>query len=44
MFDNIENENMMLKSNLKLFEETIQKKDIEITVSLKNHDFYIDIK
>ena len=35
MFDNIENENMMLKSNLKLFEETIQKKDIEIIVSLK---------
>ncbi|CAI6368867.1 unnamed protein product [Macrosiphum euphorbiae] len=35
MFDNIENENMMLKSNLKLFEETIQKKDIEI-ISLKD--------
>ncbi|XP_016662205.1 interaptin isoform X2 [Acyrthosiphon pisum] len=35
MFDNIENENMKLKSNLKLFEETIQKKDIEIT-SLKD--------
>lgn len=35
MFDNIENENMLLKSNLKSFEETIQKKDIEITVSFK---------
>lgn len=34
MFDNIENENMLLKSNLKLFEETIRKKDTEITVSL----------
>jgi len=34
MFDNIENENMLLKSNLKLFEETILKKDTEITVSL----------
>ncbi|KAL4131608.1 hypothetical protein QTP88_008900 [Uroleucon formosanum] len=35
MFDNIENENMLLKSNLKSFEETIQKKDIEI-ISLKD--------
>lgn len=35
MFDNIESENMMLKKNLKLFEETIQAKDTEITVSLK---------
>ncbi|KAL5245443.1 hypothetical protein ACI65C_012853 [Semiaphis heraclei] len=35
MFDNIENENMLLKSNLKLFEETIRKKDTEIT-SLKD--------
>lgn len=35
MFENIENENMLLKSNLKLFEETIQKKDTEI-ISLKD--------
>ncbi|XP_026816306.1 putative leucine-rich repeat-containing protein DDB_G0290503 isoform X4 [Rhopalosiphum maidis] len=35
MFDNIESENMMLKNNLKLFEETIQAKDKEIT-SLKD--------
>lgn len=33
MFDNIENENMILKTNMKLSEETIQKKDTEITVS-----------
>ncbi|XP_060836163.1 paramyosin-like [Rhopalosiphum padi] len=35
MFDNIESENIMLKKNLKLFEETIQAKDTEIT-SLKD--------
>ncbi|XP_027840643.2 putative leucine-rich repeat-containing protein DDB_G0290503 isoform X1 [Aphis gossypii] len=35
MFDNIESENITLKRNLKLYEETIQAKDTEIT-SLKD--------
>lgn len=33
MFDTIESENITLKRNLKLYEETIQTKDTEITVS-----------
>jgi len=33
MFDTIESENITLKRNLKLYEETIQAKDTEITVS-----------
>lgn len=35
MFDDIENDNMSLKENMKLLKETLQKKDTEIIVSFK---------